>query len=465
MGFRSTIATYMNAPWIPSASQNNGDKRIETRLSVIDSAFVTMRGIVITGGFFWLTLHPFPDTLKFQLVSLFLIFVIYSFVIHGLVVVWPKAAEIIYLICLGLDMIFIGFFIKLSGGINSILFLAIYLLVALHAFYYGFLRGVGLAALASFVYIISVHAQWGSLSWTDLLFRIAIIFLIAGFLGFISEKEKRDKDELVKTRLRLDSLQGELERSYENLQDIKAQIEQSEVLASIGRLSAELAHEINNPLDGIKNCLTVIKDSGDPEKKKRYLELIDEAICDIENAVRDLLDYAKRHEPKLEEIDVTSILQRTIAMTGYKLQNAGIELITGLDPDLPHILGDPHQLQEVFFNIILNAIDAMPEGGRLALDARLMSTGDSDFVHIVISDTGTGIPKEDMERIFQPFYTTKSLGKGTGLGLPVSLEIVKKHNGTINVSSETGKRTSFTISLPVTRTGDSIHKIEGDAAA
>lgn len=422
-----------------------GERSIEG-LSIVDHAFMLMRGVVITGGFFWLILHPYPPALKAWLISLFLVFIIYSLIIHGLIFALPGKIETLYLICLTLDLVFTGVFIKLSGGFNSILFLVIYPLVALHAFYYGFYRGLALSTIVSLVYLIALYNQWGLLQWTDLIFRIAVIFLIAGFLGFIAEKERRDRDELVKTQLKLGLLQDDLEKAYKHLRDVKNQVEQSEKLASIGRLSAELAHEINNPLDGIKNCLSVIKrDSEDPQLKKKYLELIDEALCDIENAVRDLLDYAKRHEPKLERVDVTSILQRTITMAEYKLQKTGIEVETEFEDGLPHIFGDPHQLQEVFFNIILNAIDAMPKGGRLTIEAR----GLGNFVDIKIMDTGIGIPQEDLGNIFQPFHTTKPLGEGTGLGLPVSLEIVKKHSGAINVYSEVGIGTVFSITLPI----------------
>ncbi|MBI5874463.1 MAG: hypothetical protein HZB81_01205, partial [Deltaproteobacteria bacterium] len=256
----------------------------------------------------------------------------------------------------------------------------------------------------------------------------------------------QDKDELIITQTRFDFLQNELEKAYKNLQDVKSQVEQSEKLASIGRLSAELAHEINNPLDGIKNCLTVIKnETEDPQRKKRYFELIDEALYDIECAVRDLLDYAKKHEPVWGEVDINGVLERTIIMADYKLQKTGIKVETGFEAGLPRITGDSHQLQEVFFNIILNAIDAMPKGGRLTIETAKIG----NFADIKIIDTGVGIRQEDMANIFNPFYTTKQLGEGTGLGLSVSLEIVRKHDGDINVYSETGKGTAFSITLPI----------------
>ncbi|MBI5327754.1 MAG: hypothetical protein HZB80_05625 [Deltaproteobacteria bacterium] len=436
----------MDTPRISSALQGIGTKTRGIKdLTIVDYAFMLMRGIVITCGFFWLVLHPYPDTLKLWIIIPFLIFITYSIIAHGLILIWPQKIETIYFACLSLDLIFIGIFIKLSGGFNSILFLIIYPPIVIHSFYYGFYRGIALSAVASIVYVIAVYDQWWLLQWTDMAFRIFIMFLIAGFMGFISERAKHDRDELIITQRRLEFLQKELEKAYKNLQDVKSQVEQSEKLASIGRLSAELAHEINNPLDGIKNCLAVIKtETEDTELKKKYFELIDEALYDIECAVRNLLGYAKRHVPVWEEVDINGVLERTIIMTDYKLQNTGIAVKTSFEANIPAVIGDSHQLQEVFFNIILNALDAMPKGGTLTVE----TSKAGNFVDIKIIDTGIGISHDDMANIFQPFYTTKLLGEGTGLGLSVSLEIVRKHDGDINVYSEQGKGAVFNITLP-----------------
>lgn len=414
--------------------------------TIMDHAFILMRCIVVIGGLVYLIAYPYPENIKPYLIGLFFIFVVYSLVIYALIFALPKRIEPLYFVCLSLDVVFAGIFIKLSGGFFSIVFLIVYPLVALHAFYYGFFRGVALAAVVAVVYLAAIHDQRGTTVWPDIAFRISIMFLLAGFLGFISEKEKYDKDELIKIRLNLESLRKELDSAYKNLQGIKSQIEQTEKLASVGRLSAELAHEINNPLDGIKNCLAVIKNETEkPQRKKQYLELIDEAIYDIECAVRNLLDYAKKHEPVWQEVDINGILQRTIVMADYKLQNTRIEVKTSFDADLPNIIGDPHKLQEVFFNVILNAIDAMPGGGALTVETRKIGNS----VDIKIVDSGAGIREEDWSHIFQPFYTTKKQGQGTGLGLSVSLEIVRRHDGNITVYSEHGKGAVFSITLPI----------------
>src|SRR3989304_2841653 len=371
----------MNTSKISSALQRIGvTERGIKDLTVVDHAFAFMRGIVITGGLFWLILYPYPEPLKFWLLSLFFVFFIYSLIMYGFIFAWPKRIEAIYLACLSLDLIFAGIFIKLSGGFNSVVFLVFYPLVALHSFYYGFFRGIALATIATLIYVVAIHDQWGLLLWADFIFRVSIIFLIAVFLGFISENEKRDKNEFE-----------------------------------------------------------------DPQRKKRYLELIDEALYDIECAVRNLLDYAKRHEPIWEEVDINGVLERTIIMADYKLQKTGAEVKTNFDANLPPVIGDSHQLQEVFLNIILNAIDSMPKGGRLTIETKKIG----NFADIKIMDTGVGIRQKDLVNIFHPFYTTKPLGEGTGLGLSVSLEIVKKHDGDISVSSEVGKGTVFSITLPI----------------
>src|SRR4030067_549955 len=132
--------SFMNISKISSALQRAGIQSTSKNLTVVDYAFMLMRGIVITGGFFWLILHPYPDALKFLLVSLFLLFIIYSLIIQWVILTWPQKVEAIYLVCLSLALVVMGLFIKLSGGINSVVYLVIYPLVALHSFYYGFLR-------------------------------------------------------------------------------------------------------------------------------------------------------------------------------------------------------------------------------------------------------------------------------------------------------------------------------------
>lgn len=414
-------------------------------LTIVDYAFAFLRAIVIAGGLLWLLFHPLPQPIKSNLIYIFIIFVIYSVLLQFAVFIWVDKIEKIYLAALILDTGFIGLFIRLSGGFYSNVFLAFYLLVALHSFYYGLIKGLSLAFAASVIYIYIIFDQLGAVPWTDVVLRVSIIFLIAGFLGFLSEKTRHDRDEMLKTKNEMANLQNNLTKAYNNLQEVRRQVEQSEKLASIGRLVAELAHEINNPLDGIKNCLNVLTiETEDAVLRERYLRLMQEGVCEIEQAVRDILEYAKQHEFKLEPVDVNGVIKRTILMGEYKFNKQGIDVRMNLDGQPLNVMGDSHHLQQVFFNIIFNAIDAMPNGGTITVETKK----EDSFAAIEITDSGVGIPKRDLEKVFKPFYTTKKVGEGTGLGLPISMGIVKRHNGHMNVYSYVNMGTTFKIILP-----------------
>ncbi len=426
----------------------------DLRLTTTDYAFLALRGLIILGGIFWLIFHPLPLHHKDTLILLFIPFVLYSLLMVFFAFRNPSRIESVYLAVLILDLILFGVFIKLSGGINSELYVAMYLLVALHSYYYGLSRGLVLAFVCTTIYLFAIYGQWGGdVIWLDLTVRLAILFLISGFLGFLSERARHDKDEIVRTHMELRELEKRLVNAYRNLKDVKKQVAQSEKLASVGKLAAELAHEINNPLDGIKNCLSLFKRNDAEEGlKKKYLALMEEGLQDIEDAVRNLLEYVKKHEFREEPVDINALLNRTFVMIECKLKKQRISLRKSLSENLPFVMGDTHHLQQVFFNILLNAVDAMPDGGTLTVEAEHMN----GYVVVKISDTGTGIPKKTIGKIFEPFYTTKTDGKGTGLGLPISLDIVEKHHGTIEVYSFQGMGTTFKINLKALKSAESM---------
>jgi len=162
--------------------------------------------------------------------------------------------------------------------------------------------------------------------------------------------------------------------------------------------------------------------------------------------VKDLLEFARQSEPEMRTLNINDVLRKAIAITTHPAELQNIRLVSNLAPELPDLQGDSDKLQQVFVNIILNALQAMPEGGELTVGTRL--TEDSKFIEIEISDTGCGIPQEHLSKLFDPFFSTKGTGKGTGLGLSVSLGIIQKHNGTIDVKSKVGEGSTFIIRLP-----------------
>jgi len=236
-----------------------------------------------------------------------------------------------------------------------------------------------------------------------------------------------------------------VERTKE-LQEAQEQLIQSEKLASIGQLAAGVAHELNNPISvmlGFSQAILRKLPEDDPLRKP--LATIEREGLRCKGIIQNLLDFARRSKPSLQPTNVNEVLEAACALIEHQISLDNVVVTKGYDPHLPQVLADANQLQQVFVNIIINARDAMPRGGTLRLITRSLG----DEVHIIFSDTGIGIPPENIKRIFDPFFTTKEVGQGTGLGLSVSYGIVEQHGGTIEVKSEVGVGTTFIVKLPV----------------
>ncbi|MBU1339219.1 MAG: hypothetical protein KKD56_09135, partial [Acidobacteria bacterium] len=226
---------------------------------------------------------------------------------------------------------------------------------------------------------------------------------------------------------------------------LQQQLLTSEKLASIGLLSAGVAHEINTPLTGISSYVQILQKKMVDSPNAQILEKIEAQTERVGRIVKNLLNFARNpSESTFHQVDLGESLKEIIALIEYKLKNMNIKLDLDLKP-VPSITAQGEQLQQVFINIILNAIDAMPEGGLLTLSL----DDKNDHVDVRIRDNGTGIKRQHLPHIFDPFFTTKGIGKGTGLGLSLSYAIIKEHEGRITVESELGKGTLFIISIPL----------------
>jgi signal transduction histidine kinase len=242
---------------------------------------------------------------------------------------------------------------------------------------------------------------------------------------------------------------GEIHGYIRLLQDVtemkkmEGQIMQSEKLASVGRLAAGIAHEIGNPLTSIFSFVQILREMEEDAFKKESLETIYFHINRISDILKQLSGFSKMPAGEPKKCQVNEFIETSINLIQYDKKAKNITIIKELAPSLPEVIVDGNQLSQVFVNLTLNAIDAMPEEGTLTVKS-MVSGGN---VIIQFKDTGSGINKEYLTRIFDPFYTTKE--KGTGLGLAVSYDIIKKMNGTLSVESEIGKGSVFTITIPV----------------
>ncbi|MBI5204473.1 MAG: HAMP domain-containing protein [Nitrospirae bacterium] len=265
--------------------------------------------------------------------------------------------------------------------------------------------------------------------------------------GDFSEEDSRILGILannVSVALENAKLYENLRKQMAELKEAQEQLVQAAKLAAIGELASNIAHEINNPLTSILGYSELIKEETDINNIMRDIEVIEKESLRARDIVHQLLEFSRKRPLEIKEIQINDIMSEVLALAAVPLKDSNIKL-SKFYGDIPLIEGDANQLKQVFLNVINNAIFAMQGGGSLGVTTAMMA---NDNVHIEIHDTGKGIPKEILQRIFEPFFTTKQ-EKGTGLGLSVSYKIIQSHNGRIDVESEEGRGTKFTIVLPV----------------
>jgi len=244
-------------------------------------------------------------------------------------------------------------------------------------------------------------------------------------------------------------------RDITELQNLRQQVIQSEKLAVMGQLAAGVAHEINNPINGIITYLhLMLKQLAgkkmDPEVWEKNLRLVERETIRIGRLVRNLLNFSRKTEPELGSVNLKRLLNETLPVLEDQFLIKNIKISEKCEDEIPDVLGDHSQLQQVVMNLIVNAIQAVDNGG--CIDVALAAEGAKGsecFVALEIKDNGVGIPEEDLENIFDPFYTTKTGEKGgVGLGLSIAKQIIKAHHGRIRIQSKVGKGTTVSIRLP-----------------
>ncbi|HUI67490.1 MAG TPA: ATP-binding protein [Nitrospirota bacterium] len=260
--------------------------------------------------------------------------------------------------------------------------------------------------------------------------------------NFHSIEGFRSNDELGSVIVAINSMSEELGHREEELI-------QSKKLASLGILTAGVAHELTNPLNNISmiaQTYAELYDKLSSKERVEFMNKVEEQTERIRKIVKNLLDFSKPKDANPNEADINAVIQKTLTLVQNMIDVSNIETTLHLDRALPHVYVDEHQIQQVLVNLITNAVQAMSSGGRLVISSRPGKSGDS--VEVGVADTGKGIPPEFLPHIFDPFFSTKG-DEGTGLGLSVSYGIIKNHKGDIRVDSKVGVGTTFTLELPL----------------
>jgi len=251
---------------------------------------------------------------------------------------------------------------------------------------------------------------------------------------------------------KIEAATSELRLLHEALSETQRQLSQSEKLAALGQVTATIAHQIGTPLNSISGYIQLMLQEGNlrPIDQNR-LKIIESQLDQLADAFRNLLAYTSQPKPPLKPLDVNEVLKELIPLSEPWLRARNITLHSSFDSNLPMVLGDPTHLQTLFLNLLTNALDAMPNGGTLTITTQPIpsSSRNGQWVEISISDTGVGISEELKKRIFDPFFTTKNIGEGMGLGLSICEKIVKDHSGRMEVRSEVGKGSTFSVYIPI----------------
>ncbi|RPH86757.1 MAG: PAS domain S-box protein, partial [Desulfobacteraceae bacterium] len=247
----------------------------------------------------------------------------------------------------------------------------------------------------------------------------------------------------------------EIERAYEELKSTQEQLIQSARLASLGKLAATIAHEINNPIAGVLNYIKLLikifsKGPVGPERLEElrgFLAIMEKETARCGEIVKNLLSFSRPSVVRKEPAPMNDIIEQALSILTHKIEISGVTLIRQLGPDLPPVTCDFKQIQQALMNIIVNGVEAMTRGGALTIASRFLPK--EKMVEVEIRDSGVGIPREDLDNLFEPFFSTKAEGKGVGLGLSVSYGIIHNHHGLIKVESTPGQGTLFRVDLPV----------------
>ncbi len=328
-----------------------------------------------------------------------------------------------------------------------------YIPIILAAFWFGLRGGIACAVAVSIVYAPHILFQWGGHITMEMekYLEIVLYNVVGGITGFLSQKEEARRRELQRTAQGLEESYKKLQAQADKIIEMEGELRKAERLSAIGELSAVLAHEIRNPLGSIKGTAEILKDDFHPgDRKYEFLEILVKESERLNRVVEDFLRMARPQRAVMGDCDVMEELNNVIALVSAEARkrNVRLELTPAL---LPNMDGDPEKVRQAFLNIILNGLQATEPGGSVTITASHEEAKDNrpGWIDLSFSDTGHGIDADTLERIFEPFYTSKE--GGTGLGLAITRKIVESHGGHIDVKSRPGEGTDFRVRLPVKR--------------
>ena len=335
---------------------------------------------------------------------------------------------------------------------HDILVRLYYFPIVLGGLWYGLRGGLGAATLITLVYVPHVLVVYHGPLTIGYLLEIPIFLAVGLLIGLMVDRQEHYRRGLEIQAETLAQSHRELQEQTRLLLEKETQLRRADRLSALGQLSAGLAHEIRNPLGSIKGAVEILQDDFPPgHPKAEFYSILLREVERLNDVLTNFLSFARPVTPHLMPLDVRAVLTALEGLISGQARAHQVQIFTSFHTGPSRVMADETLLKQAFLNIMLNAVEAMPTGGDLAISTRLspegVAGGRPEWLEIVFDDTGPGIQEEDLGRIFDPFFTTKK--DGTGLGLAITHRIIENHHGTIRVVSQRGKGTTFVVTLPL----------------
>jgi signal transduction histidine kinase len=419
-------------PWYASFRLLERDERV----------FAVLLAVVMVGGLATFGLVPLRPRHRIDLYSLVFWFAAYKVGIFALVTVNPRATRAIFVGALAIDLLLVFVLQCLTGGADSLFYHLFLPLVAVNAYYFGPWVGLGAAVVAGGLYAASAALVPPWVGWTPPIMLSALFGLPAVTLGLVANRERRARSEV-------ERLNVELTGTLSRLQTTQQELLVAERMATVGRLSLKVAHEVRNPISAIELNAEMLGDivrertDGDMKEAADLVGAIRDQVTALDALTEEYLAFARFPRPHFEEESVNQLVHELADFIRPVFNRQGLTLRVEVDPNVPMMEIDRGLLRQAVLNLVKNGQEALSSGGELTIGSRF----DGDAVEIAVSDTGAGIPEDVGPRLFEQFFTTKP--QGTGLGLSIARQIAEEHGGELRWANRAGRGATFTIRLPV----------------
>ena len=338
-----------------------------------------------------------------------------------------------------------------SDYFHEIYKLLYYIPIILAAFRFGIRGGLFTSLTVSLVYLPHVKFQLHGTNFEVVhrLLEIVVFNVIAYIVGRLAEGERKQRKKYERLARKLEESYTKLKQQSEMLSEVEGQLRHSERLSVMGELVASLAHEVRNPLGAIKGAVEILQDDYPKTKENyRFFEILIKEVTRLNHVIENFLGLARPTPSRISTIHLQDGVNSVVQILSPKARKEGVTIECRLPRDAVHFKGDENKFHQILLNLILNSIAACREGGRITVEARLdESRSDAGRLNLIVADTGCGIPEDDLERIFKPFFTTKE--HGTGLGLPIAKRIADEYDWKLGIESTIGEGTRVTLSIPL----------------